>query len=111
MSGVWQYSYNGRPPNRMPSVLTAATTVRRAPEILCADVSGEMVLVDAERGQYYGLDDITSAIWSRLAQPTSIGALCSALLADYEGDADAIANDVITLLERLAAEGLVDTLP
>jgi hypothetical protein len=91
--------------------VTAATTVRRAAEILCADVAGEMVLVDPERGQYFGLDDIASVVWCRLEHPTSVGELCAALLADYECDAVTIANDVIALLERLAADGLIEAVP
>jgi hypothetical protein len=89
------------------SPITAQTVVRRNPEALAADISGEMVLMSIEHHKYYGLDDIGTEIWRRIEQPIAVAELCQALSSTYDGDPATIEHDVVTLLDQLASQELV----
>ena len=91
----------------MPTSLSLSSLVRWSDDQLAATVDQEIVILSVERGSYYGLDDIGSEIWQQLAQPISVGVLCDALAAKYDADRAIIERDVLGLLEKLVAEGLV----
>jgi Coenzyme PQQ synthesis protein D (PqqD) len=87
--------------------LSISSVVRWDPNQIAATVDREIVILSVERGSYYGLDDIGSEIWEKLANPTSIGAICDVLAEKYQGDRATIERDVLSLLEQMAAEGLI----
>jgi hypothetical protein len=89
-------------------LITLQSTVRRRPDALAADVGGEVVLMSVEHGKYYGLDRVASDVWRRLEQPIAVAELCSLLRAEYAGDPDQIAREVVTLLEQLDAWGFLE---
>jgi len=74
---------------------------------IAAPVDDEFVILSIERGSYYGLDDVGSEIWRRLATPVRVGALCDELTAQYDADRATIERDVLALLEKLISERLV----
>ena len=86
--------------------LSPTSLVQWSTDQIAATVDREIVVLSVERGSYYGLDDIGSDIWQRLATPARIDSLCDALAAKYDADRATIERDVLALLERLAAEGL-----
>lgn len=90
----------------MPVTLT--TTIIRSPDCLAAKVDEELVLMSVERGLYLALDNIGSDIWQRIAEPCTIGDLCTALQIDYEAPRAAIEADVLELLATLAESGVVE---
>ena len=81
--------------------------IARDGSLLTAEVDGEIVMVNVEHGQYYGLDDIGSDIWERIEPACSFAALTDSLSVDYEADRETIAADVRALLERMAAQEVV----
>jgi hypothetical protein len=89
-------------------MITIRSTVQRKRDALSAEVAGEMVLMSVDLGQYYGLDSIGSTIWRRLDSPVVVGDLCASLGSEYKGDPSVIERDVIALLEKLDAHGLLD---
>lgn len=88
--------------------IAAADRLRRVPGLLAADVDGEMVMMDVEKGVYYGLDAIGSDIWKRLETPVSAAELAAELVKDYEADAATIETDVLALFNRLVEQGLAE---
>lgn len=86
-----------------------STWVRRNPDLLVADVDGEVVMMNEKVGEYYGLEDTGSDLWNRLAEPTTVGALLTALENDYEAEPAVIERDVIAFLANMAAKGLIKT--
>lgn len=84
-----------------------AITVWRNPDLLVAEVDGEVVMMNVEVGEYYGLDDIGSDLWNRLAAPVTVDALLTALEADYEAAPGVIERDVNAILADMAARNLV----
>jgi hypothetical protein len=95
----------------MGTTLSLASRVRRSEDQIAAPVDDEIIILSVERGSYFGLDDIGSDIWERLATPMRVDALCDALAAEYDADRATIERDVLALLDKLAAAGLVSTAP
>jgi hypothetical protein len=91
--------------------LSISSVVQWDQNQIAATVDREVVILSVERGSYYGLDDIGSDIWEKLANPTRVDAICEALAEKYEGDRPTIERDVLALLEQMAAEGLISVVP
>ena len=88
---------------KSPPIIEDSTLITRNASILTAVVREELVMMSAESGRYYGLDDIGRDIWNRLEKPCRFADLVDGLAADYAGDRAAIAEDVRKLLVDMAA--------
>lgn len=89
------------------STLSLSDEVRRGAGVLCAEIDGETVALNAERGVCYGLDPVASSIWSMLEDPTPVGDLCARLTARYRVEPSVCERDVLDLLHDLRNEGLI----
>jgi hypothetical protein len=83
--------------------------VVRCQEMLEADVNGEIVALNVERGQCYGLNSVATEIWRMLEEPKSVDDICGTLTSDYDVDGATCRSDVLALLSQLEQEGLVKT--
>jgi hypothetical protein len=83
------------------------TLISRSTGLLVAPVHDETVMMDVEKGHYYGLDDIGTEIWRRLESPRTFSALVDSLAADYDADPTVIAEDVRKLLSIMAAHRVI----
>ena len=88
--------------------LAASDRVRRVPDLMAATVDGELVMMDVQRGVYFGLDAIGSSIWARLEVPASAEELAAEFARDYDADIATIEADVLALFRRLLDRGLVE---
>jgi len=89
------------------SPITPESRVERRPDIVSAEINGEMVMMSVELGEYYSLNSVASDIWRRLGAPVSVAKLVQDLTESYAGDPAGIRSDVCALLEGLAAKGLL----
>jgi hypothetical protein len=98
-----------KPPPRysLPMEVTLASRVCHAPHPVAADVAGETVLMSLERSRCYGLGEIGSEMWARLATPTLVSDLVAELNERYEAPPAVIAQDVLRLLAQLVDEKLI----
>ena len=88
--------------------MTDLTTRITVPEsVLFRDLDGEAVLLETGTGRYYGLNEVGTRMWSLLHLHREIGAVCRALLAEYEVPEDRLREDLERFVETLAARGLV----
>ncbi|KAA6187400.1 PqqD family protein [Thiohalocapsa marina] len=89
--------------------ITLETRVARSDRIMSSPVDNALVMMDLEGGKYFSLDPIGAEIWARLAEPMRIGDLCEQLTSKYAVAPDICRHDVLKLLNKMAAEGLVST--
>ena len=83
----------------------------KKPEILCADVGGELALMSAANGKYYILNSVASDIWRMLDSPTEYGQLARVLTEKYDGDPAVIQDDLGSTIEEWATHRLIDLAP
>ena len=80
-------------------------------DVLLSGVEGESVLLNLESERYFGLDEVGTRMLSVLTSSNSIQAAYETLLAEYDVDADLLRQDLISLVDRLIAQGLVVIAP
>jgi hypothetical protein len=88
--------------------LTDETVIARRGEPLTATVDEDLVMFDAERGEYFGLDRVGRRIWELLETPRSMGELCGALEAEFDVTPEACRADVGAFIENARDAALVE---
>lgn len=88
--------------------LTPDSVVCRSQNQVSTEIDGEAVLLSIEKGKYYGMNKILTAIWNWLEQPTRVSEVCTKILESYEVSDDVCRKDVMRILGELHNEGLID---
>lgn len=92
------------------AAISTETTVHRRNDLLANEMSeSETVMLDIDAGSYYGLRDVSKAIWDHLAAPMTVTTLCERLMSEFDVDADTCRRETLTFLQTMAARGLVVT--
>jgi len=72
------------------------------------DLSGESAILNLKAGVYYGLNEVGTRIWKLIQEPRRVGELRDAILEDYEVESDRCETDIMTLLQDLLDNGLIE---
>jgi hypothetical protein len=92
----------------MTTISNQATVVRRD-RVVANDLNdSETVMLDIEKGVYFGVQGVGKVIWDRLAEPTTVDDLVDDLVQQYAVDEATCRSDVTKFLGELAGQGLVD---
>ena len=89
-----------------PSISPSAV-VTRSPDVFCAAVGDELVMMDVDSGTFYVLDEISTLIWERLAAPTLVSDLLVDIRERYEVGSEQCQVEVLTLLEQMRDSSLI----
>lgn len=92
----------------MADVVSAESIVVATREQAWCELEGDAVIVNLASEIYYGLDAVGARVWNLIQEPAPVRAICHALTAEYDVDADRCERDVIAFLRELAAAGLVE---
>ncbi|KJS17964.1 MAG: hypothetical protein VR69_02780 [Peptococcaceae bacterium BRH_c4b] len=84
------------------------TVVAQANGLVAVDMDGEKVMLNIEKGKYYGLDGIGSRIWELLEKPHTVREVVAALLEEYDVEEKTCQCDVLAFLNNLHSQRLVD---
>ena len=77
--------------------------------LLFQEVDDEAVLLDLEKGHYFGLDGVGTRIWKLLVEHSTLPAVYDALLQDgYAVDEEELEHDLEGFVQELAVQGLVE---
>ena|SRR5688572_26347105 len=72
------------------------------------DLGGEAAILSINSGVYYGLDEIGALIWNLIQVPQRVTAIREAVVREYEVEPARCERDVISILEKLLAERLIE---
>ncbi|MBN2682139.1 MAG: lasso peptide biosynthesis PqqD family chaperone [Bacteroidales bacterium] len=81
--------------------------VKRTPEMVFSKLDGEVVMMSVENGEYYGLNEIGSAIWERISDEIKVDDLVVQLMEEYDVERAECEADTIEFLEEMAEKKLV----
>jgi hypothetical protein len=73
-----------------------------------SDVAGEAVILHMRSGRYYGLAQVGARIWHLISEPKRVSEIRDAIVQEYDVAVDRCERDVVTLLEEMAEQGLVE---
>jgi hypothetical protein len=88
-------------------MIDSQATVVAAPGLASADLGGEAVLLDADSGRYFGLNEVGLRIFQLAQEPRTVEAIRSALRAEYEVEEEVLVRDVDTFLRLLSERNLI----
>ena len=88
--------------------ISPETVFRKSAELLESDVDDEIVALDVNKGQCYGLNAVGSRVWKLLDTPMSLHEICLSLQDEYEVAPEVCQAEVSRLLADLQSEGLVE---
>jgi hypothetical protein len=75
---------------------------------IVSDMAGEKVMLSVKNGKYYNLGKTGGDIWELIEGKISILQLVDSLVTNYEVDRSVCIEQVITFLENLLNEGLIE---
>ncbi|MBR0377619.1 MAG: lasso peptide biosynthesis PqqD family chaperone [Lachnospiraceae bacterium] len=78
----------------------------RKPDIIAADMDGEVVMMDIVSGKYYNLGRTGGAIWNLLESPKTLDELVDILTAKYDVDRATCKAQVEAFLKTGLEHGL-----
>ena len=77
-------------------------------DVLLSGLEGESVLLNLESERYFGLDEVGTRMFSVLTESNSIQAAYEVLLDEYNVDAESLRSDLISLIDNLVDQGLME---
>jgi Coenzyme PQQ synthesis protein D (PqqD) len=76
--------------------------------VLISNLQEESVILNLDSERYYGLDDVGTRMLSVLSTSNSIEAAYQLLLEEYDVDGEVLRRDLLSLVEQLVAQGLIN---
>lgn len=84
-----------------------STVVERNHEIDATDLDGEKVMMDLEKGQYFMLNGVAGDVWELMKTATSVEAIITSLMSEYEVAREECEASVKDLLHNMHHANLV----
>jgi hypothetical protein len=88
--------------------LTERTIVQSSGRQTAADLGTDLAVLSLDTSVYYTLSGSARSIWEMLQEPTSVADIVGRLREHYEVEPERCRDEVLTLLDQLVAEGLVE---
>ena len=83
------------------------TVVVRTVGLVAADLDGEKVMLDIEKGKYFGLNNVGGQVWELLAQPHTVREILAALQEEYLVEEQECLADIQAFLSELYTRELI----
>lgn len=90
------------------AALTSETVLAATDDQLSSDLADERVILQTDRGTYYGVNAVGARVWELLQESTRFGELCETIAAEFEVDVDDCEADLRPFLEDLRDADLVE---
>ncbi len=81
--------------------------IRIGESVLFQELEDEVVLLNMENQEYYGLNDVGARMWKSLMDTGNVAASADRLSGLYEADETVIRADLESLVRDLTAAGLL----
>ena len=89
-------------------MITVESTVVVAPGLTAANLGDEAVLLDANSGRYYGLNELGARIFELARTPNSVSEIKALLLQEYKVEEAQLEADLLAFLRDMAQRNLVE---
>jgi Coenzyme PQQ synthesis protein D (PqqD) len=88
--------------------LTPDSIVRPTRDVVSCELNGETTILNVRSGDYYGLDEVGASVWRIISEPHTVAEIIKAITSEYDVDTAQCEGDLIGLLNKLVAHGLVE---
>ena len=76
--------------------------------VFAQEVDGEMVLLDMNSENYFGLDEVGTSIWQAMQESGSLEEVYQAMLEQYEVEPEVLQKDLLDFVQKLNDSGLAE---
>lgn len=83
------------------------TLLQASPGNLSSELEDETVILNVDRGVYYGMNPVAAFVWSKLENPQTFGEVRESIMAEFDVDDSTCRRDLAALLTNLVDAGLV----
>ena len=80
---------------------------RLAKDVHTRDFDGELVILSLGAGDYFGVNEIGSRLWSGLVAGKSVGEIADEITADYEVSRARLLDDLVAIANEFVGRGLL----
>jgi len=87
----------------------STTHFTRNPDLIAADMDGDLVMMSIDLGEYFGITGVGTRIWELLAQPTTVIDISRVICSECAVEEATCQADVRAFVEDLIQLGLVST--
>jgi coenzyme PQQ synthesis protein D (PqqD) len=87
--------------------ITIDSIVSVAVDQVSCELEGEAAILNLASGAYHGLDAVGLTVWNMIAQPIEVAQIVDNMIAQYAVDRERCERDVLELLAKLDARGLI----
>ncbi len=87
-------------------LITQKVAVKK--DVLVQEMGKELVLLNLDSEEYFGLDDVGNAMWNCLSETGSLQLAYDRLIEQYDIDPATLKQDFLTLVEKLIEHNLVE---
>ncbi len=84
------------------------TTIVRTNKALVSSIEDELVMFDVNAGQYYGLNNVATAVWNHLETEKTVDALAQNLTSEFDISLDECRKELLEFLPELEEKGLIE---
>jgi len=92
----------------MDSAISDRSVVVVTKDQVSCDLAGEAAILNMKNGVYYGLNPVGARIWNLIQEPRQVAQIQTEITNEYEVEPERCARDLVNLLEKLLAEGLIE---
>ena len=68
------------------------------------------MILSLKNGKYYGLNSVGVVVWKNLQQAVTLYQIETAVMAEYDVDEETCRQEVLSFLETMAREELIETI-
>ena len=79
-----------------------------ADTVFAQEVDAEMVLLDMESENYFGLDEVGTAIWQAMQEKDTLQEVFDILMEQYDVEEEVLEKDLSDFVGKLLESGLVE---
>jgi hypothetical protein len=87
--------------------MSGQTIVVAAEGQVSCDLVDEAAMLDLKSGVYFALNAVGARIWKLIQEPKSVNEVRDALLEEYDVELERCEQELVVLLQELAAHGLI----
>jgi hypothetical protein len=92
----------------MSPTISDRSVVLATKDQLSCDLAGEGAILNITSGVHYSFDRVGARIWNLMQEPHEVAEIQNAITDEYEVGSGRCAQDLVGLLEKLLAEGLIE---
>ena len=92
----------------MDAPLSLQTTVIVSSQQVSCPLGDESAILNLKNSVYYGMNPVGATVWNLLKEPKTVAEIRDAIVEEYEVGEERCERDLLTLLEEMRSEGLIE---